>query len=44
MRRKANQCSTYSAVILLHGEPILTDEIGLLHRLQIANNDVFQEP
>ena len=43
-RSQLDPCSTHRSVVLLDGEPILTDEIGLLHRLQITNNDVFQKP
>ena len=35
---------THRSVALLHGEPVLADEVELLHRLQVTDDDVFQEP
>ena len=35
---------TYSAGVFLHRQPVLADEVGLLHRLQITHDDVLEEP
>ena len=32
------------SIVFLHGKPLLREEIELLHRVQVANNQVFQKP
>lgn len=32
------------SIVFLHGKPLLREEIELLHRLQVSNNQVFQKP
>ena len=40
----AGKSHTHCAVALLDRQPVLADEVGLLHRLQITNDDVFEKP
>lgn len=42
MRRRGD--SGYFSIVFLDGEPALTDEMKLLHRLQIADDQIFEKP
>ena len=42
--KRDDEGRTHASVALLHGQPLLTDEVGLLACLQIAHDDIFEEP
>ena len=35
---------SHQAIVFLHRQPVLTDEVGLLHRLQIPHEDILEKP
>ena len=39
-----DESHTHASVALLHRQPLLTDEVGLLACLQVAHDDIFEEP